>query len=163
MHDCFRGGLPEVLEVSCTSMLLATGWKVIAEATRRDRNWGIGINMGDPRCENPSEWRGANLLGWALMEVRFALSRQGAGMQVPEPERIPGTASCGSASSQTIPSSHPSSTLNQHKKKFRKHCKVVREIWKLEDQKSRGESLEAPQGAEIAKEDCRIERCTRRA
>lgn len=54
-------------------LLLATGEKVMCEATRNDRNWGIGIDRGDPRCQNPPEWRGTNILGWALMEVRSAL------------------------------------------------------------------------------------------
>jgi len=120
-------------------MLLATGGKVIAEATRSDRNWGIGIDMGDPRCQNPSEWRGANILGWALMEVRSALRHEGSGMQVPEPESIPGTVSI------------PRSVLNQHEKEFLKRCKVVREIWKLEDQKSRGDRLEASQERKLQK------------
>lgn len=57
--------------------LLATGDCVIAEATRNDVNWGIGIDRGDPRCTMPSQWRGCNILGWALMETRSALRASG--------------------------------------------------------------------------------------
>ena len=54
-------------------MLLQTGDTLIAEATRDDRTWGIGIDVGDPLVQIPSRWYGANILGWALMEVRAAL------------------------------------------------------------------------------------------
>jgi len=50
--------------------LLETGQSIIAEATSRDANWGIGINQGDPDAQHPRRWRGTNILGWALMEVR---------------------------------------------------------------------------------------------
>ena len=53
--------------------LLQTGEKVLAEATKNDKNWGIGIDVGDPRVQRPSKWRGTNILGWALMEARTAL------------------------------------------------------------------------------------------
>jgi len=54
-------------------ILKETSGKVIAEATANDRNWGIGLNMGDPRVQKPSLWQGTNVLGWALMETRDAL------------------------------------------------------------------------------------------
>lgn len=57
-------------------VLLATGEKLIAEATRNDKIWGIGIDRGDPRVRCPSRWNGANLLGWALMEARAALRHE---------------------------------------------------------------------------------------
>lgn len=55
--------------------LLATGDSLIAEATRADQVWGIGIDKGCPTIQRPSEWKGANVLGWALMEVRAELRR----------------------------------------------------------------------------------------
>jgi len=54
-------------------VLLGTGDRVIAEATSRDNNWGIGIDIGDPLACQPAQWKGTNILGWALMEVRTAL------------------------------------------------------------------------------------------
>jgi ribA/ribD-fused uncharacterized protein len=54
-------------------LLLATGDALIAEATRNDRIWGIGVDVGDPDMCVPARWRGANILGWALMEVRRTL------------------------------------------------------------------------------------------
>merc|ERR1712025_1083908 len=58
---------------SIRGVLLGTDDRLIAEATRQDRNWGIGIDVGDPRVQIPCKWQGANILGWALMEARAAL------------------------------------------------------------------------------------------
>ncbi|MEZ4537427.1 MAG: NADAR domain-containing protein [Cyanobacteriota/Melainabacteria group bacterium] len=43
------------------------------EASPVDRIWGIGMAKDDPDIESPSLWRGLNLLGYALMEVRARL------------------------------------------------------------------------------------------
>jgi ribA/ribD-fused uncharacterized protein len=53
--------------------LLATRARVLAEASPRDRIWGIGLDAKDPRAENPLQWRGLNLLGFALGVVRERL------------------------------------------------------------------------------------------
>ncbi len=53
--------------------LLETGNKVIVEASPRDMIWGIGLGETNPKCLNPNTWRGKNLLGFALMEVRDEL------------------------------------------------------------------------------------------
>lgn len=63
----------------------------------------------------------------------------------------PGAAPFASPSSQPMPLSHPASTLSQTEKNFLKHCKVVRDIWKLEDQKLRGERLAATQEQKLSK------------
>jgi ribA/ribD-fused uncharacterized protein len=47
-----------------------TGDRVLVEASPVDRIWGIGLAADDPRAEYPDQWRGLNLLGFALMEVR---------------------------------------------------------------------------------------------
>ncbi|MEU5456233.1 NADAR family protein [Streptomyces globisporus] len=57
--------------------LLGTGDRVLVEASPRDRIWGIGLAADDERAERPQEWRGLNLLGFALMEARERL-RAGA-------------------------------------------------------------------------------------
>ena len=54
--------------------LLGTGDRVIVEASPRDRIWGIGLGAGNERAANPEEWRGMNLLGFALMEARQRLA-----------------------------------------------------------------------------------------
>jgi ribA/ribD-fused uncharacterized protein len=58
--------------------LLATGNKVLVEASPVDRIWGIGLAADDTKAENPNLWRGLNLLGFALMEVRDFLQKPSA-------------------------------------------------------------------------------------
>lgn len=50
--------------------LLSTGNRVLVEASPLDRVWGIGLAADDDRATSPSRWRGSNLLGFALMDVR---------------------------------------------------------------------------------------------
>lgn len=61
-------------------LLFSTGDHVIAEATRNDSIWGIGINVDDPRVQDQKEWRGRNVLGFALMRVREHLRNERAGV-----------------------------------------------------------------------------------
>ncbi|GAB3947884.1 NADAR family protein [Spirosoma harenae] len=53
--------------------LLTTGNRILVEASPVDTIWGVGLAKGDPVIENPSLWKGKNLLGFALMEVRDRL------------------------------------------------------------------------------------------
>jgi ribA/ribD-fused uncharacterized protein len=53
--------------------LLATGDRVLVEASPLDRVWGIGLAADDERAQDPALWRGLNLLGFALMEAREEL------------------------------------------------------------------------------------------
>jgi ribA/ribD-fused uncharacterized protein len=53
--------------------LLNTAEKVLAEASPMDAVWGIGMAEDNPEVHNPVSWRGENLLGYALMEVRDQL------------------------------------------------------------------------------------------
>jgi hypothetical protein len=53
--------------------LLGTGDRVLVEASPVDRIWGIGLTADDPRAANPEQWRGLNLLGFALMDARTTL------------------------------------------------------------------------------------------
>jgi len=56
--------------------LLNTHERVIVEASPRDQIWGIGLGASNPKAENPLQWRGQNLLGFALMEVRDRLKEK---------------------------------------------------------------------------------------
>jgi ribA/ribD-fused uncharacterized protein len=57
-------------------ILLDTGDRVLVEASPVDRVWGIGLAANDLRATDPSRWRGRNLLGFALMDVRASLRTQ---------------------------------------------------------------------------------------
>lgn len=56
-----------------SEFLLSTGDRVLVEASPVDRVWGIGLAADDVYANSPKNWRGLNLLGFALMEVRDRL------------------------------------------------------------------------------------------
>jgi hypothetical protein len=62
------GQNPEIGE-----FLLNTKDRVLVVASPVDRIWGIGLAADDGRVEDPEQWRGLNLLGFSLMEVRHLL------------------------------------------------------------------------------------------
>lgn len=55
--------------------LIGTGNKILAEASPIDKIWGIGFHPADKKVKNIAEWKGLNLLGFALMEVRDIIQR----------------------------------------------------------------------------------------
>lgn len=55
--------------------LLATGDQILVEASPLDTIWGIGLAEEDPQARDISSWKGQNLLGFALMEVRDELRK----------------------------------------------------------------------------------------
>jgi ribA/ribD-fused uncharacterized protein len=55
--------------------LLNTKEQVIVEASPVDPIWGIGMASDHKDIKNPEKWKGLNLLGFALMEVRDELRK----------------------------------------------------------------------------------------
>ncbi|MBG0568699.1 NADAR family protein [Actinoplanes aureus] len=58
------------------AFLLGTERRVLVEASPVDRIWGIGLTRDDPAASDPARWRGLNLLGFALMQVRDVLHEE---------------------------------------------------------------------------------------
>jgi ribA/ribD-fused uncharacterized protein len=54
--------------------LVRTGEQVLVEASPLDKIWGIGMGSQNAGASDPHQWRGLNLLGFALMEVRQRLT-----------------------------------------------------------------------------------------
>jgi len=59
--------------------LSRTGSRILVEASPVDRVWGIGLAATDPRAYDPAQWRGLNLLGFALMHARARLATEATG------------------------------------------------------------------------------------
>lgn len=53
--------------------LLATGDSMLVEANPRDWIWGVGLSTDDPAIGSPADWKGSNLLGRVLTDVRQRL------------------------------------------------------------------------------------------
>lgn len=52
-----------------------TATKILVEASPYDKIWGIGMKKGTEGILNPYNWKGENLLGFSIMEVRDRLVR----------------------------------------------------------------------------------------
>jgi ribA/ribD-fused uncharacterized protein len=56
-------------------ILISTGNKILVEASPLDKIWGIGLSEDNESVDNPNYWKGKNLLGFALMEVRDEIKK----------------------------------------------------------------------------------------
>lgn len=56
--------------------LLNTGDRILVEASPVDKIWGIGMGQDNALINNPYQWKGLNLLGFALMKVRTEIKNQ---------------------------------------------------------------------------------------
>jgi ribA/ribD-fused uncharacterized protein len=50
--------------------LLSTTDNILVETNPLDHIWGIGLSVDSKHVQNPYTWKGLNLLGFALMEIR---------------------------------------------------------------------------------------------
>ena len=60
----------------CDTFLFAFPGKAFVEASPYDTVWGIGLAATDPRAVESASWRGQNLLGKVLDQVRQLLRTQ---------------------------------------------------------------------------------------
>lgn len=54
--------------------LFATGPAMLVQANPRDWIWGVGLSADDSAINSPGNWRGENLLGRILTDVRSRLA-----------------------------------------------------------------------------------------
>lgn len=73
VHGCY---LKFSQNLAMKAELLATGDRILVEASPDDSIWGIGLEESDPRCLDRQQWKGLNLLGEALMVVRALLREE---------------------------------------------------------------------------------------
>lgn len=55
---------------SLWKLLDDTGDRIIVEASPYDKIWGIGLALQDPKAQDPTKWKGSNLLGICIMHAR---------------------------------------------------------------------------------------------
>ena len=61
---------------ACRELLLSTGDALLVESSPYDCVWGIGLGKDDPKALDEKQWRGQNLLGKILTQVREEIKAQ---------------------------------------------------------------------------------------
>ena len=78
----FNGNLAKFTQnISLMCLMLDTHDVMFVEASPYDRIWGIGMRETDRGVEDPDNWKGQNLLGKALTDVRRSI-RDGIAVSV---------------------------------------------------------------------------------
>lgn len=74
-YQCMFEALCEKFEQhnELANKLILTGERVLVEASPVDKIWGVGLHYNDPLILDDINWKGENLLGKALMQVREGL------------------------------------------------------------------------------------------
>lgn len=72
VKDAIRAKFTQIPDLR--EQLLASGNKHIVEASPYDVVWGIGLGEDDPLRLDEKNWRGENLLGKCIMDVRDELN-----------------------------------------------------------------------------------------
>lgn len=62
-----------IQDIECHDALKDSVPHILAEASPSDLEWGIGLSKGNPLAQDKKNWRGKNLLGKVLMQVRKEL------------------------------------------------------------------------------------------
>ena len=75
IHIVVEGNLAKFSQnAGAARRLLNTAGAMLVEANPRDWNWGNGLHVDDPANQDPSLWKGTNLLGRILTFVRSELA-----------------------------------------------------------------------------------------
>jgi len=73
----FRGNLEKYRQnPELRKLLLETGNDKLVEASPEDKIWGIGMRKDERGVENPKNWKGQNLLGKAITQVRETIRKE---------------------------------------------------------------------------------------
>jgi ribA/ribD-fused uncharacterized protein len=73
----YEGNLAKFLQnPDLKKELLATTDRLLVEASPVDFIWGIGMHEKDKGVEDPLNWQGTNLLGWAITLVKKEILSQ---------------------------------------------------------------------------------------
>ena len=76
-YDIVKPGLYEKFNQNkyLKDFILVFGKRIFVEASINDNIWGIGMNENDPLIDNPENWKGENLLGKILSEIRDEIEK----------------------------------------------------------------------------------------
>jgi ribA/ribD-fused uncharacterized protein len=74
---CYEGNMAKFTQVPYLKKeLMETEGTLLVKASPNDVIWGIGLEESDPKVHNMEEWKGKNLLGRILTEIRERIREQ---------------------------------------------------------------------------------------